>query len=233
MYLSGTFKSRSSLIFSCLIFSSKAFCPWNVSCNCWFSISLTFLDYSLVYCFYTICFFNSSACFFNNYFLSFSNFSYNYLTSFCFRITASNSDFSALACSSNILYFYFCCSCLAYCNSWLRFARIYASTLYFYLAALSLFYAARLALNASNYACRSDAFSCNSLNLWIYFYFSSLILFCSSKVSAYLAALSFKYTAIFSSSYLSFYFLCWIISVAFLLALIIYSFIFPCSYFFL
>lgn len=117
MYLSGTFSSFSSLIFSCLIRSSNAFWPWNVSCNCWFSISLVFLSSCLAYPFPTICFLSSVACFLSNSLRSFSSFYSSSLISFCLRITASNSAFSALACSSSIRSRSFCCSCLACCSS--------------------------------------------------------------------------------------------------------------------
>jgi hypothetical protein len=135
MYFSGTFSSFNSLIFSCFILSNSAFWPWKVSCSCWFSISLVLPWYSRVSCFSTICFFNSEACFFSSSFLSFSSFSSSYFTSFCFLITASNSAFSALACSSNMRSFSFCCSCRAYCSSWALLALISASTFSFSLAA--------------------------------------------------------------------------------------------------
>lgn len=190
MYLSGTFNSRNYLIFYCLIRSNKAFWPWKVSCSCWFSMSRIFLPSSLVSCFSTICFFSSTACFLSSYFLSFSSRSSNSRTSFCFLMTASNSAFSALACSSSMRSFSFCCSLLAYCSYWLLLALISASTFSFSLAALSLASAALLALSASSSACLSEAFSCNYLSLWISFSFSSLILFCSAASSASLSAFS-------------------------------------------
>lgn len=109
MYFYGTLSFLSSSIFSCLIFSnSLAFS----SCNYlafWFSISFCFLSCSDFYPFYTICFLSSKACFLRTSFLSCSSFYSSYLISLCLRMAASNSAFSALACSSSIFYFSICC----------------------------------------------------------------------------------------------------------------------------
>lgn len=171
MYFSGTLRSRSSLIFSCFMRSNRAFCPWKVYCSCWLSISRIFFCSYFDYCFSTICFFSSTACLRNNSFRSFSSFSSKSLTSFCFRMTASNSAFSARTCSYNIFSFSFCCSCRASCNSSLLLALISASTFSFSRATLSLASAALLALNASNSACLSEAFSWSYLSLCISFSF--------------------------------------------------------------
>lgn len=136
MYLSGTLRAFRVFILSSFIFSTKFFCAYHVYLNFLFSISFTFLLCSFPSSLPTICFFNSFACFFSNSFLSFSNCSSMSFSYFCFLTAASNSAFSALACSSSLLSFSSCCSIRAYYSSLAFLALISASILSFSLAAL-------------------------------------------------------------------------------------------------
>ena len=175
MYFSGTLRLLSQLIFSSFIFQTSTFWASQFSTNFLLLTSLSFLDCSLSSSWVTICFLSSFACFFRSSFLSFQSFSSIYLSSFCFLTAASNSAFSAFACSSSRLYFQICCSILAYCSSCAFWFLISAQALSFSLAALQFASTARFALRASSYDCLSEAFSCSYLSLWISFSFSSLM----------------------------------------------------------
>jgi hypothetical protein len=131
MYFYGTLRLLSSAIFSCLIFSRSWAFAECTSLLFWFSTYLIFEVWFSFSDFSTICFFSCKACFFKSSFLSFSSFSSSYLISRCFLIAFSNSAFSALACSSSILYFSICCSRRASFNSAAFLALISASCLYF------------------------------------------------------------------------------------------------------
>lgn len=175
MYLLGTFRLFSSLIFSSFIRSTSVFCAYQLSWNLRFSISFSFCACSPPSYLSTICFFSSLACFFSRLFRSFYSFSSISFSSRCLRTADSNSAFSAFVCSSSLRSFSSCCSMRASCSSLSFFALISAYTLSFSLAARSFDSTALLALKASNSACLSEAFSWSSLKRWISFSFSSLI----------------------------------------------------------
>ena len=136
MYLSGMLRVFSWSIFSSFILSTFVFWDYQFSWNFLFSIYFSFFACWLPSYLLDICFFSSLACFRSNCFLSFSSFYSVYFSSLCFLTAASNSAFSALVTSYNLLSFYSCCSSLACWSSSAFLALISAYILSFYLAAL-------------------------------------------------------------------------------------------------
>lgn len=196
----------SNNFFSFIILSLIFFPSSNLIINILIYLSLS--PYFFYSSFNDIYLRNSSACLLISVSFSYCSLISFSLSFFYFYIILWNSSLSNLAywltihctCSYNLSIFSPICIFRASNNSSFNFILNSDSFLSFSLAYRSFYSIALLALNTSNSAYLSYAFSCISLNLYTSLSFSSLIRFYSSRYSASFCAFSRLYLTIFSSS---------------------------------